>query len=229
MRDALDKHLQALLTQLLAMGGLAERMIGDAAAGLLDANEEAIARVFAVEAELDALHTALDREAVTTVVKQQPVASDVRLIFAVSRAANDLERVGDCAVNICQSAGFVHDGDVAPPAALRELFELVRHAVGDALAALISRDVEQARAVVAADQRINALRDSLFRDLLREMIRDPITAGAQLSLVLVSRNLERIGDHATNLAEDVIYMVRGEDVRHGGMAEANRRGNNRPR
>ncbi|MEM8873624.1 MAG: phosphate signaling complex protein PhoU [Planctomycetota bacterium] len=216
MRDALDDQLAGLLTCLLKMGGLAERMIGNARDALLDRDEGKRATVFAAEEDMDRLQSCVDHEAVLTIIKQQPVASDVRLTFALSRAASNLERVGDCTVNICQAVPFIFEQDVRPPAEMRDLFDLVKQAVTDALEALISRDVALAQRVVASDETINERRDGIFRELLRQIMADPSTASSSMSLVLVSRNLERIGDHATNIAEDVIYMVRGDDVRHAG-------------
>lgn len=201
------------------MGGLAERMISDARDGLFDDDHEKFAAVFAAEEEMDRKQSALDHEAVLTVIREQPVARDVRLTFALTRAAHNLERIGDCAVNVCQSAPFILEQHIDPPRQLRELFDLVKQAVTDALEALIGRDVDLAQRTVAADERINALRDEILQAALLEIDRDPVTASGSMSLVLVSRSLERIGDHATNIAEETIYTIRGDDVRHAGESD----------
>jgi phosphate transport system protein len=218
MRETLNAQLRALLEDLLLMGGRAERMIAAAAAAVLDGDEPAVAEVRRLEAQVNKLQMDIDAAAVRTVVSQQPVASDVRLVFAATRAAADVERVGDCCCNVAASAEHL-DGDPAGPMA--ELFTAVRGQVGDALAALIGRDVTLAEKVLAGDKHVNRLRDEVFTAALHEMQTLPAAADSGLAAVLISRNLERIGDHAASIAEDVVYIVRGTDIRHGTGRDAN--------
>ena len=218
VREALDQQLRELLEKIMQMGGLAERMIGRAVDGLFDADDAALADVLAMERQANQLQLDIDELAVKVVVHQQPVARDVRSVFVASRCATDVERIADQAVNISQSARFVHaDPDAAePPERLREMADLARALVGDALMALITRDVAMAESVLQREPQVDAFRDAIFRELLKTMITDPLASRTAMSLVLISRNLERVGDHATNVAEEVIYLVRGRDIRHGG-------------
>ena len=216
MRESLDAQLRTLLEDLLLMGGRAEAMIAAAAAAVLDADAPAAARVAELEREVNALQMKIDKQAVDTVVSQQPVAADVRLVFAATRAAADVERVGDCCCNVAESARFLAADEADPPGPLSEMFTAVRGQVADALASLIGRDVELAGRVLAGDVAVNRLRDKVFGEALSRMVTLPADAGRGMSAVLISRNLERIGDHAASIAEDVIYIVRGQDVRHGG-------------
>ena len=162
MRDALDQQLAELLQKIMQMGGLAERMIGRAVDGLFDGDETAIDDVAALEREVNRLQLDIDEQAVRVTVHQQPVARDVRLVFVASRCATDVERIADQAVNISQSAGYVHaDSDaLAPPERLREMADLARELVGDALMALVTRDVSLAESVLEREPRVDALRDA---------------------------------------------------------------------
>jgi phosphate transport system protein len=136
-------------------------------------------------------------------------------VLAVSRINNDLERIGDQAVNIAQSAlRIVRHARVKPYVDLPRMSELAEEMVRDALNAVVRRDVELARSVLTRDDQVDQLRDQIFRELLTYMMGDSSVVFPAFELILVAKNLERVGDHATNIAEDVIYMVAGHDVRH---------------
>ena len=218
MREALDRQLGVLLEKIMEMGGIAERMVGRAVDGLLAGDDAALADVTAMERDVNRLQVEIDDLAVKVVVHQQPVARDVRQVIVAGRCATDVERIADQAVNVSQSARYVHaDADaVEPPERLREMADLARALVADALMALVTRDVEMAASVLEREPKVDALRDAVFREMLRTMIADPLAARTAMSLILISRNLERVGDHATNIAEEVVYLVRGRDIRHGG-------------
>jgi phosphate transport system protein len=222
MRDALDTQLRELLEKIMQMGGLAEGMIGRAVQGVFEDDDRILAEVLRDEERVNRLQIEIDEKAVSVTVHQQPVARDVRLVFVAVRVATDVERIADQAVNIAQNSTHLHaSGDfTAAPPLLREMADAVRRLVSDALAALVTNDVGLAQAVLEREPEVDRLRDLIFRDLLRSIITDPIGAHSALALILIGRNLERIGDHATNIAEEVIYLVRGRDIRHQEQALA---------
>ena len=178
-------------------------------------DESLSAEVYAKEQEVNALQVEVDDRAVKLTALQQPVARDARFLFMASRIGGELERVADQAINICQNAHFVLE---APP--LRALVDLpvmadaAQRMVRDSLTAMINRDVALAAKVVEEDERVDAFRDQIFRTLLTYMMADPGTIQRAMSLILIARNIERIGDHATNVGEEVIYWIQGRDVRH---------------
>jgi phosphate transport system protein len=146
---------------------------------------------------------------------QQPMAVDLRFILSISRINNDLERIGDQAVNIAQSAlRVLRHPQVKPYVDLPRMSALAEGMVRDSLNALVQRDAELARSVLVRDDEVDRLRDQIFRELLTYMMENSAVIFPAFELILVAKNLERIGDHATNIAEDVIYMVAGRDVRH---------------
>ena len=146
---------------------------------------------------------------------QQPMAVDLRFILSASRINNDLERIGDQAVNIAQSAlRILRHPQVKPYVDLPRMSEFAEGMVRDSLNALVRRDAELAKSVLFRDDEVDHLRDQIFRELLTYMMENSAVVFPAFELMLVTKNLERIGDHATNIAEDVIYMVAGRDVRH---------------
>lgn len=215
MRDQFQTQLQELLEKILLMGGTAESMITLAMDSLLKRDASLSQRVLEREEQIDALEIDVDDRVVGLIVHQQPVARDARFATAALRVAADLERIGDQAVNVCKNAEYVlKDPSTEPPAELRSTAELASKMLSDGLAALSTWDCELAEHVLQDEKRANQLRDETFRVLLRRIIVDPLTAQQSLSLVLISRNLERICDHATNIAQEVVYLARGQDVRH---------------
>jgi phosphate transport system protein len=191
-------------------------MIQAAVAGLVSRNEASLEDVFTKEQQVNELQVEVDDRAVKLTVLQQPVAQDARFLFMASRIGGELERIADQAINICQNARFVLQG---PP--LRPLIDLpimadvAQGMVRDSVTAMINRDVQLANRVLEEEEKVDAFRDNIFRILLTYMMADPGTIQRAMSLILIARNLERIGDHATNIAEEVIYWIQGRDVRHG--------------
>ncbi|MGO8748502.1 MAG: phosphate signaling complex protein PhoU [Thermoguttaceae bacterium] len=235
MRDVFNEQLHELMTQLQLMGAKADEMIGLAVRSLVEQNESLAHDVYSRERQVNELQMEIDRRAVSITAQHQPVASDLRLVFAATKIATDVERIADQAVNICQSAHFVLQFPPCDPMTrVQELAVFVRKMVADGMVAVSCGDCQLAEAILAEDVRADLLRDEIFRALLTCMITDPLTSQRSMSLVLIARNLERIGDHAANIAEEVIYIVRGEDVRHrydrpvrkpgGGGGENNTRG-----
>ncbi len=197
------------------MGTTAEAMIGLAFRGLLDRTEKWVPEVYAREQEVNALQVEIDDRAVRLAALQQPVATDVRFIFMASRICTELERIADQAINIAQNSHFVLAAPpLKPMVDLPIMADIAQKMVRDSLSAMVDRDVARAERVLLEEEKVDALRNQIFRELLTYMMADPTTIQRALSLILVSRNLERIGDHSTNIAEEVIYWIQGRDVRH---------------
>jgi len=215
MRDQFEIQLQELLERILLMGGTTEAMIELAVRSLFDRDESFAAEVREKERQVNALEMDVDNRVVGLIVHHQPVARDARFATTAIRVATDLERIGDQAMNVIRNTRYVlQQPPCEPPPQLREMAVLSRKMVADGLAALSTRDCALAEQVLEDEKQADKLRDETFRSLLSSMITDPLTAQRSLSLVLISRNLERVADHATNIAEEVIYLVRGHDVRH---------------
>ena len=217
--ERLTRHfqdeLEALQRQLLTMGGLAEERVRQAVSGLTERNADVIEFVLAGDQPINELHIDIDDRCFKMLALHQPMAADLRAIVAAVKVNTDLERVGDLAVNIAEAAKRAFQFPPSRPITdIPRMSEIAQRMLRDALDAYVRRDVELARRVLAEDDSLDALKTELSRDLLGCMRVEPATIEACLQLILVSRHLERIGDHATNIAEDVIFMVSARDVRH---------------
>jgi phosphate transport system protein len=210
-----QEELEGLKTRLLEMAGLAEENVRLAVKGLVDRDQTLIDRVLVGDEAVNRLHIDIDSRCFTLLALFQPMAADLRTIVAAVKINTDLERVGDLAVNIAEAARRYTSH---PP--VKKLIDIPRMAtiaqtmLRDALDAFVRRDVDLAQHVLNEDDRLDALKTQIFRELLTYMLQDPSTIEPALDLILVSRHLERIGDHATNIAEDVIFIVSARDVRH---------------
>jgi phosphate transport system protein len=210
-----QEELDQLKNRLLEMGGLAEEEVRLAVKGLVDRDTDMIDRVLIGDEPLNALHIEIDNRCFTLLALFQPMAADLRTIVAAVKINTDLERVGDLAVNIAEAARRY---ETHPP--VKKLIDIplmasiAQSMLRDALDAFVRRDVELAQHVLNEDDRLDALKTQIFRELLTYMLQDPATIEPALDLILVSRHLERIGDHATNIAEDVIFIISARDVRH---------------
>lgn len=210
-----DEQLKVLLEKIVLMGSTVEAMIADAVRALMERNDTLMRSVYEREREVDRLQMEVDEMAVRLTALQQPVAADVRFLFMASRIVTELERIGDQAINICENTKFVLQfPPMKPMVDVPIMAEVAQRMVRDGLTALIERRVGDAEAVLEQEEKVDAFKDQIFRTLLTYMMADPGTIQRALSLILISRNLERIGDHATNIAEEVIYLVNGKDVRH---------------
>ena len=201
--------------RLLEMGGLAEERVRAAVDGLVSRNPVLVGSVITGDEPINRLHIDVDSRSFRLLALYQPMATDLRAIVAAVKINSDLERVGDLAVNIAEAARryIVHPA-VKPLIDIPRMAEIAQTILRDALDAYVKRDTELARAVLNRDDELDGLKTQVFRELLTYMLQDPATIEPALDLILVSRHLERIGDHATNIAEDVIFMVLAEDVRH---------------
>jgi phosphate transport system protein len=220
MERHFEVELQALRDRLLAMGSLAETMIHQAIKALVDRDQGLVQAVLVDEEEIDLLCIEIDDRCFTQIALRQPMASDLRFLVAGIKINSDLERIGDQAVSIALRArSLISQPQLKPLIDIPRMAELVQWMVRKSLDAFVRQDPELARSVIDRDDDVDALRDQVVRELLTYMMGDPTTVPRALDLILVSRNLERIADHATNIAEDVIYIVRGEDVRERGDKE----------
>jgi phosphate transport system protein len=220
MERRFENDLQALRERLLAMGSIAEAMIHKSIKALVDRDEALVQTVLAQEEEMDLLCIEIDDRAFTLLALQQPMASDLRFLVGSIKINSDLERIADQAVSIALRArALITQPQVKPLIDIPRMAVLAQDMVRKSLDAFVRRDPELARAVIDGDDAVDSLRDQVFRELLTYMMADAATIPRALALILVSRNLERIADHATNIAEDVIYIVRGEDVRERGDKE----------
>ena len=216
----MHRHFEELLDELkdrmLFMGSLVEKAVRKSMECLNNRDEQAATQVIAeIEPQINALHLELDERALQLLALQQPMAVDLRLIASTIKINSDLERIGDQAVNIAQRAlSILSQPNLQPVIDIPIMAELTEQMVRDALDAFVRRDPELSREVVLRDDQVDLYRDMVFRQLIASMIKDPRCIQQSLDLILISRNLERIADHATNIAEDIIYLVQGRDIRH---------------
>jgi phosphate transport system protein len=210
-----QEELEQLKRRLLEMGGLAEENVRLAVKGLVDRDHELIDRVLMGDEPLNTLHIEIDNRSFTLLALYQPMAADLRTIVAALKINTDLERVGDLAVNIAEAARrYASHLPVKKLIDIPRMASIAQTMLRDALDAFVRRDVDLAQQVLNEDDKLDALKTQIFRELLTYMLQDPSTIEPALDLILVSRHLERIGDHATNVAEDVIFIVSARDVRH---------------
>ena len=211
---AFDADLQELIRMVAEMGGLAEKQIGDAI-DVLDRRDTAMAqKVVAEDVRIDALQREIEEQAILTIARRQPMAIDLREIVGAIRVAGDLERVGDLAKNIAKRSLKIGIEARVPRAivGLRHMNDVATELMKDVLDAYAQRDAERAHDVWERDADLDALEDSVFRDLLTHMMEDPRNISFCAHLLFCSKNIERIGDHATNIAETVVYLVTGETM-----------------
>ena len=215
-----QEELEQLKTRLLEMGGLTEENVRLAVQGLVDRDRGTIDRILTGDEPVNRLHIEIDNRCFTLLALFQPMAADLRTIVAAVKINTDLERVGDLAVNIAEAARrYASHPPVKKLIDIPLMAEIAQNMLRDALDAFVRHDVDLAQHVLDEDDRLDALKTQIFRELLTFMLQDPFTIEPALDLILVSRHLERIGDHATNIAEDVIFIVSARDVRHhGGFA-----------
>src|SRR5512134_3776289 len=210
-----DEELDQLKTRLLAMGGLAEDRVRAAVDGLVARDGTAADDVIAGDGPINELHIEIDDRCFTLLALHQPMAVDLRSIVSAVKINTDLERVGDLAVNIAEAAKrYLRHPPVKELIDIPRMASIAQAMLRDALDAYVRRDIDLAKAVLDEDDTLDALKTQVFRELLTYMLQSPATIEPSLDLILISRHLERIGDHATNVAEDVIFMVSARDVRH---------------
>jgi phosphate transport system protein len=208
--------LDTLQERLVEMAGIVERVVRQASQAALERDPTASETIKATDDRVDELEIEIDERVVELLALQQPMASDLRQIITTNKISNDLERMGDHAVNISSAANRMASMPPLPEIReLGEMSEIVQEMVSDALAAYVSRNAALARMVCITDDKVDDLRRSMYRILVTHMLEDPTTLGGALELLLISQNLERIADLATNVSEDVVFLVEGRTIKHG--------------
>ena len=217
-----DTSLKELKQQLVGMAGHVEKAIDIAAEVLSRRDPKLIDEIFKAETEINQRHVSIDNASVTLLALQQPLAADLRLIVAVLKMNTDLERMGDQATNIAYALReLISRHTFKPPKDLLEMFNQAKFMVREALDAFVQQSPALAQDVLQRDDAVDALKSKIFNDTVKLMKADAAQIDDGLGIVLIARNLERIGDHATNIAEDVIFAISGEDVRHGSFIRDN--------
>jgi len=210
-----QEELEQLKARLLEMGGLAEDRVRSAIRALVDRDPDLVDQVLAGDQPINQLHIEIDSRCFKMLALHQPMAVDLRAIVSGVKINTDLERVGDLAINIAEAGRrYLRHAPVKELIDISRMADIAQRMLRDALDAYVKRDLTLARHVLNQDDELDSLKTQVFRDLLNFMLQDPHTIEPALDLILVSRHLERIGDHATNIAEDVIFMVSARDVRH---------------
>ncbi len=215
MHRHFDDEKRLLKERLLRMGTLAEKALHRAIEALVKRNESLLDEVHEVEKQVNELEIEIDDAAMTLIARRQPMADDLRFLIMAIKIAGEVERMSDQAVNIAQSTEKLLEEPplmriVVTPIMAEKALAMLRAS----LDSFIRGDVDLARRVLDDDAEVDALRDDAFRSMITYMMEDPTTISRALSLILISRNLERVADHATNIAEEVIYMIEAREVRH---------------
>jgi phosphate transport system protein len=214
-RHHFETELASLKQRLLTMGALVEERVDGAVSALIERALDRAEAIAGGDDDVNALHIEIDDRCLKILALQAPMAVDLRLITAAMKINSDLERIGDQAVNIAQNViRLLPYPPLRPIMDIPRMAELAQRMTRDSLDAFVKRDVALARAVLTRDDEVDSHKDHVFRVLLTYMMSDPGTIERCLGLILIARNIERIADHATNIAEDVIFMVEGRDVRH---------------
>jgi phosphate transport system protein len=211
-----EKELQDIRSLVLAMGGLIEQQVANAQKALLTGDSELARSVISLDDEVNALEVSIDEECIQIIALRQPTAGDLRLIAGILKTITDLERIGDESVSIARMAMSLSEKG-RPKTNYRELQSMGSHVLGmlrDALDAFARLDAEQAIKVAREDREIDAEYEAIIRQLITYMMEDPRTVTKTIDMMWSARSLERIGDHASNICEHVIYLVEGKDVRH---------------
>jgi phosphate transport system protein len=208
-------ELEELNQKLLQMGGLVESAIHRSVRSLVDQDRELAEEVIRDEPQINQIEMEIDDLATRLLALRQPVARDLRLLTAALKINTDLERIGDLAVHVAErSLSLMHHPLVKPMTDIPKMASLVQSMLLKCLDAFVQADADLAHSVLLSDDEVDKLRDAVYAELLQVMQRDSSLLTAAIDLLFVARNLERIGDHATNIAEDVVFLVKGIDVRH---------------
>ena len=208
-----DEDLRDLTNKIAEMGALAERQVADALAALADRDLETAAKVIERDAEVDALEELIDQSVVRLLAIRQPMAVDLRIVTMALKVSNDLERASDYAVSIAKrSQRLSGQAELAPAQRVPQMGEICLEMMKDVLDAYVERDADKAMEVFERDEQVDKLYDGLFRELVTYMLEDPRTISRCIDLLFIAKNMERIGDHATNVAEKIHYMIQGTQI-----------------
>jgi len=215
MERHIDVELARLKNELVRMAGLAEAAIGLAVKALVGRDAQAAQQVIASDDAINTMELEVDELCLRIMALYQPEAKDLRFLAMALKINNDLERMGDQAVNIAErTLELLKEPLLKPLIDIPRMAQIAQAMVKDSLDAFVQQDVPRARAVCQRDDEVDRYDDQIFRELLTYMMQDPKAITRSVNLILVSRHLERIADHATNIAEDVIYLVEGKNIKH---------------
>jgi len=210
-----EQELEELKGKLLEMSALVEASVQRSVAAVAQKDRSAADQVFRDEARINALEMEIDEFAINLLATQQPLAADLRLIVAALKINTDLERMGDLSVSIAERAvSLLSEPMIKPMVDIRHMSSLVESMVRKSLDAFVANDADMARSVLASDDAVDSLRTAYYHELVSFMEKDPQNIPQALDLIGITRSLERIADHSTNIAEDVLFLVKGIDVRH---------------
>ncbi len=215
MERHFDEELIQLKQKLLQMGDMAQRMIGLAIQSLVERKESYAQEVFALEEKVNHAEIEIEEEVLKLLALRQPAAKDLRLLTAILKINNDLERVADQAVNISETSIYLmKEAPLKPLIDIPHMATLAQKMIKSSLEAFVRHDPGLAQEVCGDDDEVDRINDQIFRELLTYMMQDPKSITRAVDLILVSRNLERIADHATNISEDVIFIEQGKNIKH---------------
>ena len=216
-----DESLATLRNNVLMMAGLTERSLERAMKGLIDRNDDLCANAIADDEEIDQLEKQIDKDGVDILLRFQPVASDLRRVVSAMKLSSNLERMADQATTIARRARKLNRHPALPEVELiRPMYDHAVSMFKDSVDAFAREDVELGRAVVPRDQKLDDLNRAASHKLVDRMAQDPDQLRGYLNLIFIGRCLERVGDHATNIAEDAVYAAAAEDIRHPSLAAA---------
>jgi len=215
MQRHFHEELELVKEKTLKQGSLVETMVENSVASLVDRDSRLAEEVIASDQKVDTLDVEIEEDCLRLLALHQPAAKDLRFITTAMKITTDLERMADQAVNICQRAIELNEEpQLKPYIDIPIMSQLSQKMMREALDAFVRRDAELARQVIPEDNKVDALKNQIFRELLTFMMEDPRTIPRAIRLILVSRHLERIADHATNIAEMVVFLVEGKNIRH---------------
>jgi phosphate transport system protein len=220
MERFIEVRIEELKRKLVLMGAHVEKALEVASHALLQREQKSFQRVHEFEKKINLEQVELDYSCLELLAKQGPVAKDLRFVISVIKINTDLERMGDQCVNIAHNGkDYLEFDPITPNDEIPVMVDKVRVMVKDALDAFVLEDIGKAKSVVTRDDEIDSLKNQVFKRLEKVMMEDSKKVRPALNLILIARNLERLGDHATNIAEDVIYAYTGKDIRHGAQGQ----------
>ncbi len=215
MERHFDEELKELKQKLLQMADIAQEMIGLAIKTLVERNTSLTQKVFEMEDRVNHIEIEIEEEALRLLALRQPIASDLRLLTAILKINSDLERIADQAVNMCETGLYLlKEPQLKPLIDIPKMAECAQKMIKNSIEAFVHQDSKLAKQVCESDDVVDNLNDQVFRELLTYMMQDPKSITRAVDLILISRNIERIADHATNISEDVIFIVEGKNIKH---------------
>lgn len=217
MERALDSQIDEVKRLILIMGGSVELALLDAVKAISTRSVNALKNIHQIEQKINEDHIKIDESCLNILAKQSPVAKDLRIILSILKINTDLERMGDQVSNIAYTTSdYLNRNSLEQVVMIIQMADFVRKMVKESLDCFVRGDHVQARQILLMDDDVDDLKNKVFHDLCEHMKKNPQDVDASLDLILIARNFERLGDHATNIAEDIIFACTGEDVRHGG-------------